>query len=252
MRLTIACLTALLAAVPALAQSPTEEIDKGNFILYVKDRPVGAESFGIEARSDSINGAARSFRRVASQSGETMVEKSMFFVLGRPDFQLRFYQANETFQGQTMIVEIQAAVDDTAFTISRQHKGGAGIADRIVAPPGRWYVLDSGIYTLFDLICLNLHGKSFQSRPITLLTLAAGRDTIIEAEATDLGTETIRWASRPVAARKLQFKDRETAFLAWVSPQGKMLRLTHEASGLRVERDPPEVKRRPAGPKPGG
>jgi hypothetical protein len=113
--------------------------------------------------------------------------------------------------------------------------------------------VDSGIYSLFNLISLNLHGKTFKTRPITLLTLSAVGDTIIEAEVTDFGSETIRWGSKPVQARKLQLKDRGTVFLVWSNSVGKMLRLVHEPSGLRVEREAPPVKKRSTPtPKPGG
>jgi hypothetical protein len=114
--------------------------------------------------------------------------------------------------------------------------------------------MDSGLYTLIDLVCLNQRGKTFTSRPISVLTLSAATgDTVIEATLTDLGNETIRWASRSVTARKLEIKDRGVAFVVWLNPSSKLLRLTHEESGLRVERDAPAVKKRPAAsPKPGG
>ena len=145
-----------------------------------------------------------------------------------------------------------AGEEDTALTVYHEEKEGPGVASRMIAPPGRLFVLDSGIYSLFNLICLKLHDQGFASRPITLLTLSAAADTIVEAQVTDLGTETIRWGARPVQARKLQLKDRDTVFLVWVNSDGKMLRLVHEPSGLRVEREPPAVKRRSTTPKPGG
>lgn len=253
MRAPLALLFLLIASVPAIAQPPAESIDQGNFIVYLKDRAIGAETFGIEAHIDSITAAARSYRKKKTEAGEEMIEKQMVLTVGRADFALRFYQSNETFHGTTMITGVVAGEEDTALTIYREQKEGAGVADRLVAPPGRVFVLDSGIYSLFDLICLNLHGKVFASRPISLLTLSAVRDTIVEAEVTDLGTETIRWGARPVQARKLQLKDGATVFQVWVGPTGKMLRLTHEPTGLRVERDPPAVKKRAApGGKPGG
>ena len=97
---------------------------------------------------------------------------------------------------------------------------------------------------------------TFTTRPLNVLTFGQ-RDTVVEAQVTDLGTETIRWAARPVVARKLEFRQGPTLFQAWVDPRGRMLRLEHVPSGLRVDRDPPAVKKRasptPApAPKPGG
>lgn len=252
MRSPIACLGLLLCASLAQAQATPEEVDRGNFIVYVRDRAIGAETFGIEGRADSLNASGRSYRTVRTDSGEESLEKSMVLSMSRRDFALRFYQSNETFRGKTFIKGVIAPEEgDTAFTIFKESTETGGVADRLVAPPGRMYVLDSGLYTLFNLICLHLHGQTFDSRPITLLTLGV-RDSVVEAQATDLGKETIRWAARPVQARKLRLSERGVTFLAWVNPAGKMLRLTHEASGLRVERDAPAVKPRARTPKPGG
>ena len=176
----------------------------------------------------------------------------MVLTASRADLALHYYQSNETVHGATLITGVVAGEEDTALTVYHEEKEGPGVASRMIAPPGRLFVLDSGIYSLFNLICLKLHDQGFASRPITLLTLSAAADTIVEAQVTDLGTETIRWGARPVQARKLQLKDRDTVFLVWVNSDGKMLRLVHEPSGLRVEREPPAVKRRSTTPKPGG
>jgi hypothetical protein len=256
MRSSLVLLLLLAGAAPAAAQSGSEDIeviDQGNFVLFLKDRAIGAETFGIAARSDSINSIAHSYLKTRTQSGEELMEKQMVMTATR-DFALRFYQSNETSHGKTIVTGVLTGGDeDTAFTIFREEKDGAGLAHRMVAPPGRFFVLDPGIYSLFNLICLNLHGKVFATRPISLLTLSAGRDTVVEAQVTDLGTETIRWGARPIQARKFELKDRGTVFQVWAGPTGKMLRLTHELSGLRVERGAPPVKGRAAPKsKPGG
>jgi hypothetical protein len=257
MRLPILFLAALAAAAPAVAsaQAPIEDIDNGSFLIYRGDRAIGAETFGIEGRADSVNAGSHSYLKTPTPNGgEEMVEKGMALTVSRSDYGLRYYQSNETIRGETIITGVVAGDQDTAITVFRERKDGGGLATRLVAPPGRLYVMDSGLYTLIDVICLNQRGKAFASRPISVLTLAsAGRDTVIEVELTDLGTETIRWGSRPVVARKLQIKDRGVALIAWLNPSSKLLRLTHEASGLRVEREAPAVKKqaKPA-PKPGG
>ena len=97
-------------------------------------------------------------------------------------------------------------------------------------------------FVLFDVICRNLHEQSFEKRPVTVVVLGS-RDTVLEATVTDLGADSIRWGARPVAARKLSISDRRTEFSVWVSPAGRMLRLTQPEAGLRVERDAPPVRR---------
>jgi hypothetical protein len=247
---------AVAAAFPArsIAQGASEDIDKGNFVISVKDRPIGAETFTIEGRADSVSVTSNSYVKLPTQAGQEMIEKSMLLTISRSDFSLRYYQSNETIRGRTVVTGVIAAAEDTAITVFRERKDEGGIANRLAAPPGRLYVMDSGLYTLIDVICLNQRGKVFTSRPISVLALSmAGRDTVIEAQLTDLGSEAIRWGSRSVTARKLEIKDRDVAFVAWLNPASKLLRLTHEPSGLRVEREAPAVKKRPApSPKPGG
>jgi hypothetical protein len=260
-------LLCLLAASPLAARPITEEprnreLDRGKFTIRLHDHVVGAENFGIEARADSINCLARSFRTQRTDKGDEQVEKFVGISFGRMDWGLRFYQSEETFRGKTYVRGVTMDPSDTAFTVYKEQKGGAGEANRLAAAPGRTFVLDSGLYTLFDLICVFLGDQTFTTRPLNILTFGE-RDTVMEAQVTDLGHETIRWASRPVSARKLQFSQGQTQFDAWVDPMGHMLRLAHPPSGLVVEREPPEVtpatKKRasraktPApAPKPGG
>lgn len=245
-------LAALSAAAPAIADSWNQEIDRGGFVVKLHGRVVGAETFEIEARADSVFCQAHSYRTQHTDRGDEEVQKSVGLVFGRTDWALRFYQSEETFRGVTLIRGVTLDPADTALTVFKERKEGGGTAIRLVAPPGRTLVLDSGLYTLFDVICIYLHGQTFTSRPLNILTFGE-RDTVVEAVVTDLGRETIRWAARPVVARKLSFQQGPILFHVWVDPAGKMLRLEHEPSGLRVDREAPPIKRRvtPA-PKPGG
>jgi hypothetical protein len=247
----LAC--ALLVAVPrlVLAQSMVEMVDHGNFILYLHDKALGAENFSFEARADSMTCLARSYRTEQATGHQLSAGKSVGLTLGRRDWAFRYFQSQEEIRGEKMVHGALMVPNDTVVTIFQETNGGGG-AERVVAPPGRLFVLDPGMYSLFDVICIYLHGMTFTTRPLNLLTFGA-RDTIIEAEVTDLGTEPIRWGARPVRSRKLQISDGTTTFLLWTDPAGKMLRLAHEASGLRVERDPPPVRKRASpAPKPGG
>ncbi len=248
----LACLALAASAPAALAQAPTEDLDHGSFIINIHDHAIGAETFGIEGRADSLNCAAHSYRTQHTSQGDEPIAKTMVLTAGRGDWALRYYQSEETFRGQTLVRGVVMDPGDTSFTVFVERKEGGGTANRRVAPPGRTFVLDSGLYTLFDLICLHLHGKTFTTRPLNLLVFGP-RDTLLEAEVTDLGTETIRWGARPVQAHKLKLTDGTTTFLVWAHPSGRMVRLTHEGTGLRVDRQPPPVKRRSAPPpKPGG
>ena len=239
--------TALLIGAP-LDAGPVEIVDQGNFILYQNDRAVGAEVFTVEVAGDSLIVASRLYETRTTDRGDEQFEKQMMLIASRSDFGLRSYQSTMTFRGQKLTRGI--VMGDTALTLYRESEQG-GVGDRIVAPPGRIFVVDARLFTLFDLICLSLHGKTFDSRPLTMLTLGA-RDSVLEATATDLGSETIRWGARPVQTRKLQITDGSTTFMVWANSAGKMLRLEHRESATRVERQPPAIKKRTAPPKPGG
>lgn len=259
-------LLALLAAAPAAARPITDEprnkvLDRGKFTIRLHDRVIGAETFGMEARADSINCLARSFVTQRTDKGDEQVEKFVGVSLGRLDWALRFYQSEETFRGQTLVRGVTMDPSDTAFTVFKERKGEGGTANRLAAAPGRTFVLDSGLYTLFDLMCVYLRDQTFTTRPLNILAFGTP-DTLIEAEVADLGHETIRWGARPVSVRKLRFSQGNIQIDVWADRSGHMLRLAHPPSGLLVEREPaeekpaakPAVKKRaaPAAPKPAG
>jgi hypothetical protein len=248
LRLSLALLF-LLAAAPLSARPITEEprnreLDHGKFTIKIHDHVIGAENFGIEARADSINCQAKSSMTQRTEKGDEQVDKLVGISLGRMDWALRFYQSEETFRGVTFVRGVVMDPSDTAFTVFKERKEGGGTANRLAAAPGRTFVLDSGLYTLFDLMCVYLGDQTFTSRPLNILTFGEP-DTVIEAQVTDLGHETIRWAAKPVSARKLEFSQGNMRFEVWVDKTGRMLRLVHAPSGLLVERAP-EAK--PAAP----
>jgi len=236
-----------LSARPITEEARNRELDSGKFTIKVHDRVIGAENFGLEARADSINCLARSYRTERTDQGEEQVEKFVGMSFGRMDWGLRFYQSEETFRGQTLVRGVTMDPSDTAFTVFKEQKDGAGSATRLASAPGRTFVLDSGLYTLFEVMCVYLGEQTFTSRPLNILTFGEP-DTVIEATVTDRGHETIHWNSRSVSARKLEFSQGGMRFDAWVDPAGRMLRLAHVPSGLLVERvpEPKPATKKPA------
>jgi hypothetical protein len=244
-RLVPTALLGLALLAPAATGAPGKEIDKGSFIVYSQGKVVGAESFSIVVRGDSLSVSSQAYQTFRTDQGEESIDKRMVLLADGSDYGLRMYQSNQKFRGRELVRAI--VMGDTAFTLYRE-MDGAGEGDRRVLPPGRIFVLDSQLFSLFDLICLSLRERTFETWPISLVTLGE-RDSVLEATATHLGHETIRWSSKPVKARKLQISDGGTVFLVWADPAGRMLRLVHEPSELRVERDAQAVKpRRPPTP----
>lgn len=243
-------LVLLAAAAFALSATPAwaKPVDQGSFKIYRHDQALGAETFEISEGHDSLVVRARQYLNLQTTQGEEPLERAADLLVHRLDFSLRDYQSTRTFRGSTTTRGL--ALSDTHYVAYREDRQG-GIGESRILPPGRLYVMDSQLVTLFDVICRSFHAKTFESRPINLLALGP-RDTLLEARVIVMPSETIRWGAKPVVARKLQVvADTQTTFTLWVSPQGQMLRLIEPVGGLRAERDPPAVKRR-ASPKPGG
>lgn len=245
--LTALLTLALLAAPIARA---AEVIDQGSFKLYRHDRALGAETFELTEGHDSLIVRARQYLSLPGRDGEEPLERGADLLVSRTDFSVRTYQSTRTLRGTSVIRGLDVA--DTHYMAFRE-TAGAGEGESRLLPPGRLYVMDSQLVTLFDLIGRSLHGRSFESRPLNLLALGP-RDTMLEARAIARGTETIRWGAKPVVTTKLDIvADSQTTFTLWLGPQGQLLRLTEPVGGLRAERDPPPVRRRePPKPKIGG
>ena len=243
----LAAACTLIAALATPAHGDT--IDQGSFKIYANDRALGAETFEMSDAKDSLVVRARQYLALPTNRGDEPLEKGVDVLVSRSDFALRQYQANRTFRGTT--TKRAVVVADTHYVAYREGDGlGEGVSS--VLPPGRVYIMDSQVITLFDLIFRGLYGKTFETRPLNLLALGP-RDTMLDARAVSLGNETIRWGGRPLVAHKYQIvADSQTTFTAWVGPRGQLVRLIEPVAGLRAERDPPPVKRRSAPPKPGG
>jgi hypothetical protein len=240
---TLVAAAALVAVLPTGARAAL--VDKGSFKIFRRDRALGAETFEYDQSQDSLVVRARQFLTLPTSRGDEPFEKGADIMVDRNDFTLRQYQSNRTVHGETMKRGLMLA--DTHYVAYREG-AGLGEGESRVLPPGRLYVMDSQLVTVFDLLCRSLHATSFSSRPVNLLALGP-RDTMLAARVVVLASETIRWGSRPVVARKLQLvADSQTTFTLWVGSQGQLLRLSEPLGGLRAERDPPAIKRRPPPP----
>jgi hypothetical protein len=236
-----------LLAAPFAAPARAQVLDQGTFKLYQGDRALGAETFTFEGTPESLVVRARQNLVLPTSQGDETLDKAADLLLSRSDYMLRQYQSNRNFRGRELVRALVIA--DTHYVAYREGEGRMGTGDARVLPPGRLFVMDSQLATLFDLIVRSVHGQAFESRPINLLALGP-RDTMLEASVVERGTETIRWGARPVAAHKLEIvADSRTTFTAWAGAKGELLRLTEPVSGLRIEREAPPVKRRAPPPK---
>ncbi len=235
--LTHPIVLAALALLPALAATavhaaPTPDLgDDGAYQVYVAEKALGREYFSFEPHGDSMFVFSH-VRQAIGAAGDSL-KKEMAIKTDFPDYDLRGYESNQNFRGQN--IKRRLDLGDTVF-VSYKEVNDYGTAETLVRPPGRLYVIDPQLFVLFDVLGRSLHKQSFQTRPLVFVVLG-DPDTTIEATATDLGVEEIRWGARPVQARKYRLADASSEFLLWTSPEGRMLRLTQPANQLRVERE---------------
>jgi hypothetical protein len=241
-----------LAPKPAGAQAGAfSKPDSGRLVVYTDGREVGSEDFSFQQHGDSLVVTATARRAARGRDGSIhKFRKSMGLVAGAGDFALVSYLSQQDFDGHT--IRRQVIPGDTVLTATIE-SDERGSADKLPRPPGRVYVLDSGLYTLFDLIGRNLHGRLFGERRIGIVALGDSSITF-EATARPAGSDTVRWGNRRVVAPKLRIEDGENVFTLWTSPTGQMLRLENADHQLAVTREPPAAPTAPtpkrARPKP--
>ena len=237
--------TALLLALlhtPARALPPgAAVVDSGQFTVTVAGRLVGKEHFTLfKTGGDSLTALVNLVQfHPVDQRIDTLM-KSVQFAVDGFDYALHSYNSVQMFRGQRMTRSI--LINDTTYTSYRE-MGSKGEGNTFMLPPGRLYVLDPPVFTNLDVVCLNLKNRMFHTRPVTMLMMTTTRDTVITATVTDLGRDTIRWAGRPVAARHMTLGDANASYDVWLHDDGRMLRLEHGPSRLRVERTHPAVSR---------
>jgi hypothetical protein len=221
---------ALLLNAPT--QSAAEVLDSGTYHVYQGKRAIGAETFAFERRGDSLFVYSQVIETVPLPRGDLEFKKSMQLLLRAFDQGLILYESEQHFDGAKLNRGVTPR--DTTLTLWRQ-ENQSGTGDVIVRPPGKIFILDAQVFTLFDVISRDLISRAFRTKPIQLLVLGA-TDTLVQATATDLGTETLRWGQKPVQARKFKIADTTSEYYTWMAPHGVMIKMEQPATGLRVVR----------------
>jgi hypothetical protein len=245
-RRVLALLLAVAAALPAAAAAaaaPPVTLDLGRFTLTQDGQPARVEDFAFDRYGDSlvVRAASSPWREKAE---DLHFDKFMLLVADAREFELISYSSQFGTRADTLRRGITLARSDTAFTLWREHNG-RGTGDVQVRPPGRLYVLDAPLFTLFGYIGWTMQGRTFDRRPLNIVVLGA-RDTLVEGTVTDAGSETLTWNGQTVEARKLLIGDQQTTVEAWFTSDGHMLRLLQERTGIRAERDAPAAAGPPA------
>lgn len=242
-----ALIAVALATGAANAAAPAAD-DAASLVVLQYGQPVGREDFKIITRGDSV--ILESKASLTYDPSQPTRTKNMKCTM-RSNWVLLGYTAAQIIQGQDFRVGV-APGPDTTVTVYRE-TGTSGDARTYYRPPGRLYVLDSMMYSLFQLMSQSLGPLPFDERTIAVLTISA-QDTVVEAKVRKLPDESIRWGSKPMTAHKLRFEQGALSLDLWTDTRHRVLRIAHEPSGLTVERKAPAVKpaaKKPK-PKPGG
>jgi hypothetical protein len=238
-------LLAVLAPVPARAQGAAPA-DSGRLIVFDGETPIANERFSFLFTGDSLALTAVSERRLQDEHGQRhLFRKSMALIADARDLGLRRYFSVQEFQGHNLTRGLVPGDTSITYYVERD---GAGEAKRLVQPPGRLYVLDSAMFSLFEVLCRGLAGKTFTTRRVQMLALADEMTTPL-ATVTQLPLDTLRAAGRRVPARHYRFEDPSATFELWADTRGRLLRLAHVGSALHVEREPDPPAAKPASRK---
>lgn len=233
----------VLAASAAGQGAPAP--DRATFQISVHDQPIGYELIQIENSTDSLRVASSSVQMLGRAHTDSLIKQTKV-IATIEDLDLRAYASSTRFMGD--ILERGVECEDTLLHLSSvtNHRGDQVIVPR---PPGRLFVIDAGSFVSFNLICRMLRGRAFVTRPVNMLILGP-RDTVVTATVEDGGTETLKWGTGPVTARRVTLTDRDSRYVMWMDATGRMLRLENAWSGVRVERKPPPARTTKAKPKP--
>jgi hypothetical protein len=234
----LVALAALLLAAfaPAASAQVPANGDSGMFVIFEREMPVANEHYLYKFMGDSLMISSITHRQFQDEKGQRHAfMKRMVLVTDALDLGLLRYLSTQEFNGHTMVNGLLPG--DTVMTHFTE-LDGVGSAERVVQPPGRLFVLDPQLFTLFDVLCRSLAGKEFVSRRVQLLTLAPDSLSMPLATITVGKPETISLGSLNVQARRYAFEDQGVRFDLWADARGRMLRLANEPSGLSVERVP--------------
>ena len=256
----IAFLLATAVLIPAACGAAVRldplQNDYAQYLVYAGTRLLGTEKFSFQPASDSVAVFANVDETIPTPSGDQKLVKKIQLMMKAIDYEVIGYGAEQHLFGQTLLRGV--VVSDTLFTSYRE-ANGRGIGDRYVRPPGRMFIIDSQTFVLFDVLLRSLHGKPATERTLPVFVLGDPRDTILQVSLRpEPSDEKLAWGKDTLNTRRYTISDGSSEFVAWIGPDGKMLRLEQPASGLRVIRDPkplpdpnaPPSAKKPAAKKP--
>jgi hypothetical protein len=226
---------ALHPARDARAQAPAG-VDSAQLVVFEHDVPVASERNVFQNMGDSLVVIATLRREFVDEHGaHHPLRKSMMLVVDAHDLGLIRYLSTQVFDEHEIVRGLIPG--DTSMTYYIE-VDGAGNADQVVQPPGRLFVMDSQLFSLFDVLSRSLANKTFTTRRVQLLALQPDSLAAPLATITALGADTLQIGKAKQPVKHYAFEDPSARFELWADRQGRLVRLVHAESDLRVERVP--------------
>ncbi len=228
----------VLAAV-AVANEGETLLERGRLIVFEDGQPVATERFAYTRTGDSLIVEAVHSRLMRRGDGAVReFKKSASLIVGRLDFGLVRYLSNQVVDSALTVVGTSMLPDDTVLTVYREFDG-TGSAETLRLPPGRVFLMDPLMFSLFDVACRSLARQTFETRPLNLITLNSP-PVALEAQVTRTPGDSLVWGGRRMTATRLTFREGSSEFRAWVNRDGQMIRFEANDGRVRVEREPPD------------
>src|SRR5262245_52386783 len=201
--------SALLLPARAAAQlSPAA--DSALLIVFERDTPVARETCAYHYMGDSIVVVSTAHRDFLDEQGKHHpLQKTMMLVVSSRDLGLIRYISSQDFNDHQIVRGLVPG--DTSMTYYIE-MDGAGDADRVVQPPGRLFVMDSQMFSLFDVLTRSLASKQFTTRRVQILALQPDSLAAPLATITAMGSDTVTVGRSKVTAKRYAFEDESARF----------------------------------------
>src|SRR5262249_32071328 len=148
---------------------------------------------------DSLVVSAVTTRQLQDAQGRRHeFSKRSVVVVSAVDLGLKRYLSDQSFEGHHTVRGILPG--DTVMSYYHDFDG-AGEGVRIVQPPGRLFVLDSQVFTLFDVLSRSLAGKEFATRRVQLLAMERDSLSLPLATLTQGRPDTLEMGKSRIPAR---------------------------------------------------
>ena len=227
----------MLLAAAASASDEEKLLERGRFIVFEDGQPVATERFAYSSIGDSLAVEAVHSRLMRGPDGSVReFKKRAALLVHKLDYGLIRYLSNQEADSQLTVTGTSMLPDDTVLTVYRE-ADGIGSAEALRLAPGRVFIMDPLVFSLFDVICRSLERQTFEQRPLNLVTLGTP-PLAVEAQVTRAPRDTLQWGGKPVVTTRLTFSEGGASMRAWVSRSGQMIRFEASDGRVRVEREP--------------